>query len=184
MIIEYNGKKPKIGENVFIAPTAMIIGDVVIGDGASVWYGAVLRGDEGSIIVGRDTNIQDNSVLHTSVDYPTVLKDSVTIGHGALLEACTIESGALIGMGAIVLENVIIEEQAMIAAGSVVVPGTRIPSRMLAAGAPAVVKKEISGLALEAIKKSAPVYKHLASSYLKEGLDRSIVFDPTTRQSE
>ncbi len=127
MIFEFEGKRPSIGKGVFIAPTAVIIGDVVIGDGSSVWHGAVLRGDDGKITIGRNSNIQDNAVLHTSPEYPTILADEVTIGHGALLEGCTIESGAIVGMGAIVLENTVVEEQAMLAAGSVVRPGTRIP---------------------------------------------------------
>src|SRR5215813_9018030 len=105
MIVEYEGKHPRIGQDVFIAPSATIIGDVEIGDGASIWYGVVLRGDEGHIRIGRGSNVQDNSVIHTTLELPTIIKEDVTIGHGALLEGCTIESGAVVGMGSIVLHQ-------------------------------------------------------------------------------
>lgn len=171
MILEYEGKRPRIGHEVFVAPTAVIIGDVVIGDGSSIWFGAVLRGDDGQIIIGCGSNVQDNAVLHTTPEAPTILGDDVTIGHGALLEGCTIESGAVIGMGAVVLENAIVGAQAMIAAGSVVTPGAVIPSRWLAAGSPAVAKKELGGAALRSLEISSPGYRRLASSYLEQRLD-------------
>lgn len=171
MIYEYAGKRPQIGQHVFIAPTAVIIGDVEIGDGASVWYGVVLRGDEGRIVIGRGANVQDNSVLHTTPDTPTILKEDVTIGHGALLEGCTIEAGAVVGMGAIVLHQAVVGEQAMVAAGGVVTPGTIIPPRTLAAGAPAVVKKELSGGALRSVEHSGKVYHELTQHYLAQRLN-------------
>jgi len=171
MIIEYEGKHPRIGQDVFIAPTAMIIGDVEIGDGASVWYGAVLRGDEGRIVIGRGSNVQDNAVIHTTPEIPTILKEDVTIGHGALLEGCTVEDGAVVGMGAIVLHAAVIGRQAMVAAGGVVTPGAIIPPRTLAAGSPAVVKKELSGAALASVERSAEVYHELSASYLEQRLN-------------
>jgi carbonic anhydrase/acetyltransferase-like protein (isoleucine patch superfamily) len=175
MIFEYKGKRPRIGQNVFIAPTAAIIGDVEIGDGASIWYGVVLRGDEGRIVIGRGSNVQDNSVVHTTPEIPTIIKDDATIGHGALLEGCTIESGAVVGMGSIVLHQAVVGEQAMTAAGSVITPGTIIPPRMLAAGSPAVVKKELSGAALRSVEHSAMAYHHLNQQYRAQRLD-----DPAT----
>ena len=171
MIFEYKGKRPQIGQNVFIAPTATIIGDVEIGDGASIWYGVVLRGDEGRIVIGRGSNVQDNSVVHTTPEIPTIIKEDVTIGHGALLEGCSIENGAVVGMGSIVLHQAVVGEQAMTAAGSVVTPGTIIPPRMLAAGSPAVVKKELSGGALRSVEHSALAYHHLTKTYLEQQLD-------------
>jgi carbonic anhydrase/acetyltransferase-like protein (isoleucine patch superfamily) len=174
MIVEYEGKHPRIGQDVFIAPTAVVIGDVEIGDGASVWYGVVLRGDEGRIVIGRGSNVQDNAVIHTTPEIPTILKEDVTIGHGALLEGCTVEDGAVVGMGAIVLHAAVIGQQAMVAAGGVVTPGTVIPPRTLAAGSPAVVKKELSGAALASVERSAEIYHELSASYLKQRLD-----DPT-----
>src|SRR5262249_51873757 len=170
MIIEYEGKRPRIGQNVFIAPTAVIIGDVEIGDGASVWYGAVLRGDEGHIRLGRGSNVQDNAVIHTTPEIPTIIKEDVTIGHGALLEGCTVENGAVIGMGAIVLHAAVVREGAMVAGGAVVTPGEIIPPRSLAAGAPAVVKKELAGGALASVEHSAKAYHELLRHYLKQGL--------------
>ena len=110
MIIEYDGKRPRIGKDVFIAPTAIVIGDVELGDGASVWYGVVLRGDEGRIVIGRGSNVQDNAVIHTTPELPTIIKEDVTIGHGALLEGCVIENGAVVGMGAIVLHAAVVGE--------------------------------------------------------------------------
>ncbi|MGH9753236.1 MAG: gamma carbonic anhydrase family protein [Blastocatellia bacterium] len=171
MIIEYEGKHPRIGQDVFIAPTAVIIGDVEIGDGASVWYGAVLRGDEGRIVIGRGSNVQDNAVIHTTPQIPTIIKEDVTIGHGALLEGCTVEDGAVIGMGAIVLHAAVIGQQAMVAAGGVVTPGAVIPPRTLAAGSPAAVKKELSGAALASVEYSAKAYHELSAHYLKQRLD-------------
>ncbi|MBK6799242.1 MAG: gamma carbonic anhydrase family protein [Acidobacteria bacterium] len=171
MIFEFDGKRPKIGEGVFIAPTAVVIGDVEIGDGASIWYGAVLRGDEGKITIGRGSNVQDNSVIHTTHEKPTVVRENVTIGHGALLEGCTIEDGAVVGMGSIVLHGAVIGECAMTAAGSVVTPGTSIPPRSLAAGSPAVVKKELSGAALTSVEESYLAYHELTDHYLNQKLD-------------
>lgn len=170
MIIEYRGKRPRVGKNVFIAETAVVIGEVEIGDGASIWYGAVLRGDEGRIVIGEESNVQDNAVLHTTPDHPTVLARRVTIGHGALLEGCTIEEGAVVGMGAIVLHEAVVGAQAMIGAGAVVTPKTQIPPRTLAAGSPAVVKKEISGNALRSIERSAEAYIELSGHYREERL--------------
>jgi carbonic anhydrase/acetyltransferase-like protein (isoleucine patch superfamily) len=165
MIVEYEGKRPRIGQDVFIAPTAVIIGDVEIGDGASVWYGVVLRGDEGRIVIGRGSNVQDNAVIHTTPAIPTILKEDVTVGHGALLEGCTVEDGA------VVLHAAVVGRQAMVAAGSVVTQGAIIPPRTLAAGSPAVVKKELSGAALASVELSAKVYHELSASYLEQRLD-------------
>jgi len=173
MIIEYEGKRARIGNDVFIAPTAVVIGDVEIGDGASVWYGVVLRGDEGRIVIGRGSNVQDNAVIHTTPEIPTILKEDVTIGHGALLEGCTVEDGAVVGMGAIVLHAAVVGRQAMVAAGSVVTQGAVIPPRTLAAGSPAVVKKELSGAALASVERSAKVYHELSASYLRQRLNDS-----------
>ena len=171
MIYEYNSKRPQIGQNVFIAPNATIIGNVTIGDGVSIWYGVVLRGDEGRIEIGRGSNVQDNSVIHTTPEIPTIIKEDVTIGHGALLEGCTIENGAVVGMGSIVLHKAVVGEQAMTAAGSIVTPGTIIPPRTLAAGSPAVVKKELSGGALRSVEHSTQAYHHLRDVYRQQHLD-------------
>lgn len=128
MIIEYKGKAPRISPSAFVAPTAVIIGDVIVGDEASIWWGAVIRSDQNQnpIRVGARTSIQDNCVLHSG-EAPTIIEDDCTIGHGAIMEGPLIKRGAIIGMNVTLLENVEIGEEALIAAGSVVVPHTKIP---------------------------------------------------------
>lgn len=167
MIIEYRGHRPKISSKAFIAPTAVIIGDVTIGDDASIWFGAVLRSDqnENPIVVGARTSVQDNCVIHCG-EAPSILEDDVTIGHGAIMEGCIIRRAAIIGMNVTVLENTEIGEESLIAAGSVVVPHTKIPPRVLAAGSPAKVKKEISGETLNWIKMGSSTYVGLCRNYL------------------
>jgi carbonic anhydrase/acetyltransferase-like protein (isoleucine patch superfamily) len=168
VIVAWRGKKPHIGNNVFIAPNAVVVGDVTIGDGSSIWYGAVLRGDFGSIQIGAGANVQDNAVIHTSAEQPTIIGDEATIGHGVVMEACTIGRGAVIGINAVVLNGAEVGDDAMIAAGSVVTERMQIPAAHLAAGAPAVVKKELSGSSLEWISKAAPEYQDLAVIYREE----------------
>src|SRR5215470_13153945 len=144
-IVTYNGKTPRIGKGAFIAPTAALIGDVEIGDGASVWFGAVLRGDEAGIRIGAHTSVQDNVVIHVSEGLDTVIEDHVTIGHGAILEGCHIGTRALIGMNAVVLDKASVGARALVAAGSVVLEGQHVPEASLVAGAPAKVKKKLEG---------------------------------------
>jgi len=165
MIIPYQGRVPKIAPSAFVAPTAVLIGDVEIGEDASIWYGAVLRGDHGRIVIGRGSNVQDNVTLHAPENGATLIKDNVTIGHGAVLEGCIVESGALIGTNAVVLHNVTIGEQAMLAAGSVATEGMMIPPRSLAAGIPAKVKKELDGSAAHWVSMAAAKYRELASQH-------------------
>jgi carbonic anhydrase/acetyltransferase-like protein (isoleucine patch superfamily) len=167
MIIEYKGKRPTISPRAFIAPTAVLIGDVRIGDDASIWWGAVLRSDLGGypILIGARTSIQDNCVIHSG-EATTVVEDDCTVGHGAIMEGCVIKRGAIIGMNSTLLENTEIGEESLIAAGSIVVPHTKIPPHVLAAGTPAKVKKEIEGEALKWIKMAAGTYVDLCRSYL------------------
>jgi carbonic anhydrase/acetyltransferase-like protein (isoleucine patch superfamily) len=171
-ILSYNGKTPKIGKGVFIAPSASIIGDVEIGDGASIWFGAVLRGDEAGIRIGANTSVQDNAVIHVYEGHDTIIEDHVTIGHGAILEACYVKSGALIGMNAVVLERVTIGSQALVAAGSVVLEGQEIPDGMLAAGAPAKVKRPLEGRSKEWLEVGASAYMRLTKAYREQGIGR------------
>jgi len=167
MIIEYKGHKPKISPKAFIAPTAVIIGDVTIGDEASIWFGAVLRSDqnENPIVVGARTSIQDNCVIHSG-EAPTIIEEDVTVGHAAVMEGCVIRRAAIIGMNVTVLDNAEIGEESLIAAGSVVVPHTKIPPRVLAAGSPAKVKKELAGEALHWIQMGSSTYVNLCRNYL------------------
>lgn len=168
MIIEYRGKRPKIAASAFIAPNAVLIGDVEVGEESSIWFGAVLRGDNGPIRVGARTSVQDNAVVHVSERGRTFIGDDVTIGHCAVMEDCTIEPHALIGSNATLLNGCTIGEGALIAAGSVVGEKAAIPARVVAAGAPAQVKKHLHGEAAAWIDVSAEVYVKLARSYLAQ----------------
>jgi carbonic anhydrase/acetyltransferase-like protein (isoleucine patch superfamily) len=167
MIIEYKGRRPKISPKAFIAPTAVLVGDVTVGDDSSIWFGAVLRSDQNQnpIVIGARTSIQDNCVIHSG-EAPTIIEDDVTVGHCAVMEGPLIRRGAIIGINCTLLENTEIGEEALIAAGSVVVPHTKIPPRVLAAGSPAKVKKEISGDALNWIKMGSSTYVNLCRNYL------------------
>jgi carbonic anhydrase/acetyltransferase-like protein (isoleucine patch superfamily) len=170
MLIEYNGKYPRIGENVFIAPNAMLIGDVTIEDGVSIWFGVVLRADQGQIIIKTGANVQDNSVLHTNEVGPTYVGENVTIGHSVSMEGCRIERNAVIGMNAVVLEGATVGEGAMVAANSVVGIGQQIPGGHLAAGAPAQVKKPLGGAAQKVVEEASVHYHELRDSYIRQGI--------------
>jgi carbonic anhydrase/acetyltransferase-like protein (isoleucine patch superfamily) len=176
-LVEFDGVSPTIGDDVWLAPTAVLIGDVTVGDRASIWFGTVLRGDFDSISVGPETSVQDNAVLHCAPGLPTVIGSRVTIGHGALLEGCVVEDGALVGMGAIVLHGATIGSGAMVAAGAVVAEGREVAPRMLAAGVPAVEKKAISGSARDWTAKAATDYDGLRRRYLGAS-------NQTTKQEE
>ncbi|GIK42206.1 MAG: gamma carbonic anhydrase family protein [Chloroflexota bacterium] len=165
MIIEYTGKRPQIAEDAFIAPTAVIAGDVIIKAGANIWFGAVLRGDENQIVIGERSSIQDNVVIHVSVENPTIVGPDVTIGHAVVLEACRIEAGALVGMNATVLDGAVVGERALIAAGSVVRENQVIPADTLAAGVPAQIKGPMSEAAREHVATATEVYQELAKNY-------------------
>lgn len=166
MLLEFEGKTPRIGRDVFIAPTAVLIGDVEVGDGASIWFGAVLRADFGGrIVIGPGCNVQDNATLHVFGLVDTILEENVTVGHGAVLEGCHIGANTVIGMNAVVLSHARVGEQVMVAAGSVILERAQIPPRVLVAGAPAQVKKELSGSALEWIGRAARDYQRMQARY-------------------
>jgi len=171
-VLSFGGKTPKIGTGAFVAPTASIIGDVEIGDGASVWFGAVLRGDEAGIRIGAHTSVQDNVVIHVYEGHDTIIEERVTIGHGAILEACHVGRGALIGMNAVVLNRARVGEGAVIAAGSVVLEDQEIPAHALAAGAPAKVKKQLEGSAKRWIEVSSDAYVRLTAEYRDQGIGK------------
>ena len=135
---------PEIGKNVFLAETAVVIGDVVIGDDCSIWYGAVLRGDVNSIRLGNRVNVQDGAVIHTLYQKSvSILGDDVSVGHNAVIHGARIENGALIGMGAIVLDHAVIGEGAIVAAGALVLSGTQVEPRSIYAGVPAKFVKKV-----------------------------------------
>jgi len=144
-------KAPKIGKGVFIARTATVIGAVTLGDHSSVWYSAVVRGDINRIVVGHHSNIQDNSVLHVADDFPCIVGNWVTVGHGAIVHACKVGDEVLVGMGAVILDGAIIGKQSLIGAKALITQGTKIPPGSLVLGAPARViraltKEERAGL--------------------------------------
>ncbi|MET3575321.1 gamma carbonic anhydrase family protein [Bhargavaea ullalensis] len=144
MIYPFNGKQPTIHPSVFIADHATVTGNVEIGEGSSIWFNTVIRGDVSPTKIGKRVNIQDLSMLHQSPAFPLVLEDDVTVGHNVILHSCTIRQGALIGMGSIVLDGAEIGEGAFIGAGSLVPQGKKIPAGMLAFGSPAKVIRPLN----------------------------------------
>ena len=170
MFIEYNGKTPRVHPSAFVAPTAVLIGDVEVGEQASIWFGTVVRGDNGPIVIGARANVQDNAVVHVSENCRTVIGDDVTIGHCAILEDCTIEQGALIGTNAVILNGATVGKRALIAAGSVVGVNATIAAESVAAGAPAQVRKQLDGAATAGVDHAGPEYVALSRSYLKHGI--------------
>jgi carbonic anhydrase/acetyltransferase-like protein (isoleucine patch superfamily) len=165
--LSFDGKEPNVAPDAFIAPTAVLIGDVVVEEGASVWFGAVLRADFDRIVVGAGSSVQDNCVLHTNEDLPTVIGKNVTVGHLSLLEGCVIEDGAIVGMGSIVLNRARVGRRTLLAAGSVVTEDGEIPPEVLAAGAPAEAKKSLNGSSAKWIEEAAREYQALRLRYMK-----------------
>jgi carbonic anhydrase/acetyltransferase-like protein (isoleucine patch superfamily) len=175
VIITHGGRTPRIHPTAFVAPTAVLIGNVEIGEETSIWFGAVLRGDhpEHGIRVGARSSIQDNCVLHVSARGPTIVGDDVTVGHGAVFESCEIRRSALIGMNAVILHDAVIGEESLVAALSVVPEGMKVPARTLVAGAPAQVRKELTGESARWVRESADHYVELSRRYLEEGVGGS-----------
>ncbi|KAJ3683876.1 hypothetical protein LUZ60_014103 [Juncus effusus] len=167
-------KEPMISKDAFIAPCAAVMGDVLIGQGSSVWYGCILRGDVNSIRVGAGTNIQDNSLVHVAKFnlggkvLPTIIGDNVTIGHSAVLHACTVEDSAFVGMGAVLLDGVVVEKNAIVGAGSLVKQGTRVPSGEVWAGNPAKFIRKVTEEDTASIEQSANTYTNLAQVHAAE----------------
>lgn len=144
----------------FVAPNATVVGDVTLMEDASVWYGAVLRGDSGAIVIGRGTNIQDNCVIHEK----TTIGDGCTVGHGAIVHGCTIGNGCMVGMGAIILTGAVIGDHCLIGAGAVVTGKMNAPAGSVLLGSPAKIVKEVSPAQLEEIRADAENYIRLAQS--------------------
>lgn len=172
ILLPFHGKRPRVADSAFIAPTAVLIGDVTVEEEASVWFGAVLRGDnsENGIVVGAGTSVQDNCVVHVGGWAPTLIGRQVTVGHGAKFESCTIGDRSVIGMNAVILQNAQIGTECVIAANAVVLEGTRIPDRSLVAGVPGKVKKQLDGSAAEWVRRGGRHYIELARSYREQGV--------------
>ncbi|NYT04748.1 MAG: gamma carbonic anhydrase family protein [Methanomicrobiales archaeon] len=150
---------------LFCAANATVIGDVTIGDGVSIWFGAVVRADKDTISVGNETNIQDNAVVHTSAGHPVRLGTQVSVGHGAILHGCTIADRVLVGMGSIVMNGADIGTESIVGAGAVVTEGSQVPPRSLVLGVPGKVVRTLTAEQVEGIVKNAREYRKLAERY-------------------
>jgi carbonic anhydrase/acetyltransferase-like protein (isoleucine patch superfamily) len=169
MLRPYKGIWPKLGERVFVDVSAQVIGDVELGDHASVWMNAVIRGDVHSIRIGPYSNIQDNCVVHVFKEqHPTVVADHVTVGHSVTLHGCRIDSFCLIGMGATVLNDVRVGAECVIAAGTLVPEGMEIPPRSLVMGVPGKVRRPITEEEREGLRRYAANYFDYKEAYLTE----------------
>ena len=168
MIREFNGKNPQIASSAFVNETAYIAGDVEIGENASIWPGAVIRGDIAKITIGKNTSIEDNCVVHSATDI--IIGDNTIVGHGAVLHCKTIGNNVLIGNNATVLDNAEIGDYSIVAAGSVVAPETQIPAESLAVGVPAKVKGKLSQEQKDYITIGSAFNIKLAQKYKKQGL--------------
>lgn len=172
MIWELDGITPRLEGDAWVAPGAQLMGKVVLEPGASVWFGAVLRGDNEEIRVGRDSNVQDLTVCHTDMGFPLTIGASCTIGHRAILHGCTIEDGVLVGMGATIMNGARIGAGSLIGAGALVAEGKVIPPGSLVMGAPGKILRELDDLARARLLKSAEGYKRNAARFRK-GLSRA-----------
>lgn len=152
-------------ESALVFPGAVVVGDVTLGEECSVWYNAVLRGDEAPIAVGWGSNVQDNAVLHTTTGHPLTLGRDVTVGHGAILHSCTVGDNTLIGMGAIVLDDAVIGKDCIVAAGALVTGRTVIPDGSMVMGAPAKVRRALTEEEIAATAENARVYRELKEGY-------------------
>jgi len=167
-------KVPKLPTLGFIAPSASVMGNVTIGEGSSIWYGAVVRADVDAITIGKMTNIQDNTVIHVAKTNvggraaPTTIGDRVTVGHNAILHACTIHDDAFIGMGATVMDGAVVEKGAMVAAGALVTPGVTVPTGQVWAGAPARFMRDMTAEEVAFSRTSAETYAEVGAVHAAE----------------
>ena len=160
------GARPKLGTDVYIAPGAVVLGDVTLGNKSSVWYNAVLRADINRIVVGHHTNVQDNAVLHLADDYACVLGNYVTVGHGAIVHACTVQDEVLVGMGATLLDGVLVGAQSIIGARALVTQGMQVPAGSLVLGTPAKIVRELTPQERAGLIGLAEKYVEVSAYYL------------------
>ena len=164
-LISINGLSPTVAGTAFTAPTASIIGDAVLADSSSAFYGASVRGDTAPIRIGEGSNLQDNVVVHADPGFPATIGRGVSVGHGAVIHGCTIEDDCLIGMNATVLNGAVIGTESLVAAGAVVLEGTSVPPRSLVAGVPGKVRRALSDEEVEGIRQNARSYRELAARH-------------------
>ncbi|MER6439562.1 gamma carbonic anhydrase family protein [Streptomyces sp. NPDC001185] len=172
LIMGIGGKDPRVDPEAFTAPTAVVIGDVTLGAGAGVWYGAVLRADCGPIVIGADSNIQDNCTLHVDPGFPVTVGERVSVGHNAVLHGATVEDDCLIGMGATVLNGAVIGAGSLVAAQALVPQGMRVPPGSLVAGVPAKVKRPLTEEEREALTLNGTFYVELAKAH-RDAVERA-----------
>ncbi|HLT31807.1 MAG TPA: gamma carbonic anhydrase family protein [Myxococcaceae bacterium] len=165
-LLSFKGIRPTLGPGAWVAGSAEVIGDVVLGEGASVWYQSVLRGDVQPIRIGARTNIQDLSVVHvTSFTHPTTVGEDVTVGHRAILHGCTLGDRVLVGMGAIVMDGVVVGDDCIIGAGALLTPGTQVPPGSMVLGSPGRVKRPLTDEERQFLGLSAAHYVELARKH-------------------
>lgn len=165
MLLPCKGTEPRIGKQCFIAPSAALIGDVVLGPSCSVWFNATIRGDDASIHIGKESNVQDNAVIHCSIGVPTTIGERVTIGHGAIIHSCTIGDDCLIGMGSIILDGAVLPSHVLVGAGSLIPQGKTYPPRSLVMGSPAKAVRPLTEKELEEMHKNAQHYCQASLAY-------------------
>ena len=176
LILPFDGMTPKVADDAFVAETATLIGDLEVGSGASIWYGCVLRADLNRIRVGRNTNIQDGTIVHCNHDpegnyrqtgggMPCLIGDDVTIGHMALIHACTLEDESFVGMRSVVMDLAVVESRGMLAAGALLTPGKRVPSGQLWAGSPARYVRDLKPGELEEMAYLTRHYVELGAAF-------------------
>lgn len=164
----YGNKRPVIPADCFVADNAALIGDIVLGRECSVWFGAVIRTENEPIRIGKQTNVQDNCVVHTYKGFSVTIGDRVTVGHGAIVHGASVSSNCLIGMGAILLNDAVIGENCIVAAGSLVTEGTKMPGNTLVMGSPAIAKRKLNDDEIALIQHNVDDYNGLRSEYLKK----------------
>ncbi len=167
MLYTFDGKKPVIAKNAFIADTACIIGDVSIGEGSSVWFNSVIRGDRAKIRIGKGCNIQDNAVIHSD-DRNVEIGDGVSVGHGCIMHGCLVKNNALIGINSTILHGAEIGEYAIVGAGALVPPGHKIPARSVVMGVPCKQVRTVTEEDMTLINETLRNYKNLTEKYLKQ----------------
>ena len=164
-LVPFQGVQPAVDPTAYVAPNATLVGDVTVGAGASVWFGAVMRGDADHLELGARSNLQDNAVVHADEGVPAIIGEDVSIGHAAVVHGCRIEDGCLIGMNATVLNRAVVGARSLVAAGALVLEGTVIPPRSLVAGVPAKVRRELTDDEVEALANNARIYVERAKLY-------------------
>ncbi|MEY4761379.1 MAG: hypothetical protein RLZZ200_1235 [Pseudomonadota bacterium] len=172
MIYDYDGHQVEISAQVYVAPSADVIGKVKLGNGSSIWFGAVLRGDNDWIVVGEGSNVQDGSIVHTDPGLPVLIGRNVTVGHGVMLHGCEIGEGSLIGNRAVVLDGAKIGRNCLVAAGALVTPNMQVPDGSVVMGAPGKVVRQLAEKDLARLAHGAEAYQHKSADYARKLVPR------------